>query len=102
MLVQEWLVDNIESKEQVLYLGITIDQSLSGDAIANKVISKCSNTVKFLYRNARQLALKTKKLIASTLSQCHLTTRVHQGIVDLLRDPSPGYKWHKIRLLCLC
>ena len=57
--------NDIESKERVTYLGITIDQSLSGDA--NKVISKCSNKVKFLYKNARQFDLKIKKLLVSAL-----------------------------------
>ena len=37
----------IESKQDVTYL----DQSLSGDNIVNKTVSKCSNKVKFLYRN---------------------------------------------------
>ena len=43
-----------ESKEQVTYLVITIDPSLSGDAIAKNIINKYSIKVKFLYRNARQ------------------------------------------------
>ena len=42
--VQEWLVDNklsldIESRQTVTYLGVTLDQSLSGDVIVNKVVS---------------------------------------------------------------
>ena len=61
----------IESKPNVTYLGVTLDQSLSGDAIASKVISKSSNKLKFLYRNTRKFNLKTKKLLVSALIQCH-------------------------------
>ena len=56
--------NDIESKQDVTYLGITLDQSLSGDNIVNKTVTKCSNKVKFLYRNAR-------KLLVSALIQCH-------------------------------
>ena len=43
----------IESKSTVTYLGVTLDQSLSGDVIASNVLFKTSNKLKFLYRNAR-------------------------------------------------
>jgi len=62
---------DIESKQSVTYLGVTLDQSLSGVGIADKVVSKCSNKIKFLYRNARNFDLKTKKLLVSALVQCH-------------------------------
>ena len=63
---------SIESRTNVSYLGVTLDQALTGDTIVNKVITKCSNKIKFLYRNARQLDLKTKKLLVFALIQCHL------------------------------
>ena len=59
----------IESKSTVTYLGVTLDQSLSGDVIASDVLFKTSNKLKFLYRNARKFNMKTKKL--SSLIQCN-------------------------------
>ena len=37
----------IESKPTITYLGITLDQFLSGDALASDVLSKMSNKLKF-------------------------------------------------------
>ena len=62
---------DIESKKVVTYLGVTLDQHLSGEAIVDKIVSKCSNKVKFLYRKTRNFDLKTKKLLVSALIQCH-------------------------------
>ena len=61
----------IESKQNVTYLGITLDQSLSGEPTANAVINKSNNKLKFLYRKARNLDQHTKKLLVSALIQCH-------------------------------
>ena len=37
----------------------------------SKIISKCNNKVKFLYRNANKLDKQTKMLLTSALIQCH-------------------------------
>ena len=49
----------IESKSTVTYLGVTLDQSLSEDVIASDVLSKPSNKLTFLYRNAIKINIKT-------------------------------------------
>ena len=61
----------LEGKTSVKYLGIDLDQSLSGTIIAEKVISKINNRLKFLYRNAFTLDLEIKKHLVSALIQCH-------------------------------
>ena len=61
----------IESKSTVTYLGVTLDQSLSGDVIASDVLFKTSNKLKFLCRNARKFNMKSKQLLVSFLIQCH-------------------------------
>ena len=48
----------IESKSTITYLGVPLDQSLSGDA--SDVFSKTSNKLKFFYRNANKFNIKTK------------------------------------------
>lgn len=59
------------SAESVNYLGCSIDQSLSGEVIASKVVKKSNAKIKFLFRISRCLNLETKRLLASTLVQCH-------------------------------
>ena len=51
----------IESKPSVTYLGVTLDQLLTGDTMAPRMICKSSNELKFLYRNTRKFNLKTKQ-----------------------------------------
>ena len=50
----------IESKSNVTYLGVTLDQFLSGEIIASNILYKSSNKLKFLYRNAGKFNLETK------------------------------------------
>ena len=38
--------NDIKSKQQVTYLGLTFDQSISGNTIADKLVLHCSNKVK--------------------------------------------------------
>ena len=62
----------IKSKTQVKYLGVELDQSLSGEIIARKIIGKSNAKLKFLYRQARNLDIVTKKTLVSALIQCHM------------------------------
>ena len=61
----------IESKSNVTYLGVTLDQFLSGEIIASNILYKSSNKLKFLYRNAGKFNIETKNLLISALIQCH-------------------------------
>ena len=62
---------DIEPDVEVTYLGVNLDQSLSGSSIVNKIVTKCNNKIKFLYRNARSFDPQTKGMLASALFQCH-------------------------------
>uniref|UniRef100_A0A671W1V6 Reverse transcriptase domain-containing protein n=1 Tax=Sparus aurata TaxID=8175 RepID=A0A671W1V6_SPAAU len=62
----------IVSRSNVTYLGLTLDQSLTGESIAAKILDKCACKLKFLYRKTRFLDCTVKKLLAMTLIQCHI------------------------------
>ena len=59
------------SGSEVTYIGVTLDQNLSGSSMITKIITKCNNKIKFLYRNANNLDKQTKMLLTSALIQCH-------------------------------
>ena len=50
--------NDIESGAKVTYLGVTLDQNLSGSSMITKIVSKCNDKIKFLYRNAKHLDKK--------------------------------------------
>ena len=53
------------------YLGITLDENLSGESIANSVITKTGARLSFLYRQAHVLNEYSRKTLCSALIQCH-------------------------------
>ena len=63
--------NTLACRTHVKYLGVELDQSLSGDGIANNIIKKSNARLKFLYRQANNVDLETKKLLVSALIQCH-------------------------------
>lgn len=62
---------NIVAKSQIKYLGLDLDQSLTGESTGNKVLKKVNSRLKFIYRKGNYLNMHTKKLLVSSLIQCH-------------------------------
>ena len=62
----------IKSTDHVKYLGVYIDNSLSGDYIVDSVAKKVNGRLKFLYRQAKFLDFTCKMSLCSALIQCHL------------------------------
>ena len=61
----------IGSESEVTYLGAILDQTLSGASTARSIITKGTNELKILYRNARSLDSKSKAVLTSALIQCY-------------------------------
>ena len=61
----------IESKDKVKYLGVVLDQDLSGSSVTNLVIGKVNRGLKILYRKAKFLKFNEKKMVCSALLQAH-------------------------------
>ena len=64
---------NIEIKQysKVCYLGCILDETLSGESMALKVISKINAKLKFLYRKKTFLTTPLKRLLCNALIQPH-------------------------------
>ena len=56
----------------VKYLGLQINNNLSGDEIAQSIISKANGRLKFLYRHRELLNFKTRKTLSQALILSHL------------------------------
>ena len=61
----------ITPTDEVKYLGLMIDNTLSGEATVDHILKKCMARLKFLYRNAEALNLASRKLLVSAIIQCH-------------------------------
>ena len=59
----------VKSVDKVKYLGVTIDQDLSGCSMANSVLGKINRGLKILYRKREFFKSYEKKLLCSTLLQ---------------------------------
>lgn len=62
---------NIKSQKSVKYLGVELDQSLSGESIASSVIKKVNSRLKFLYRQGYFLNASLRQMLCNSLIQCH-------------------------------
>ena len=60
----------IIAQKSVKYLGIEIDQHVSGEDVANYVLRKANARLKFLYRQSAYLDHNCRKLLCSALIQC--------------------------------
>ena len=59
----------IEAKSSVKYLGLTMDQDMTGTTMGNSVIKKINGIMKFLYRKGKFLKMRNRKLLCSALLQ---------------------------------
>ena len=61
----------IKHVKSVKYLGVQIDDDLSGSSIVKETIKKANTRLKFLYRNRNMLNFECRKTLCSALIQCH-------------------------------
>ena len=62
----------IKSQDSIKYLGVTLDQCLSGDNMFNSIMSKVNGRLKFLYRHSQYFNQKLRKNLCSAIIQCHI------------------------------
>ena len=60
-------VQTINNKTSVKYLGVMLDQELSGEAIANEVIKKVNARLNFMYRQGYFLTSSMRKTLCNSL-----------------------------------
>ena len=60
----------IANVNRVKYLGLQIDNDLSGTSVIEEIINKCNTRLKFLYRYKDILNLEMRKTLCTALVQC--------------------------------
>ena len=60
---------NLEAKSSVKYLGVTLDQDMTGETMGSSVVKKINSVIKFLYRKSSFLKFRNRKLLCSALLQ---------------------------------
>ena len=63
--------NKVIDRESVTYLGCILDNKLTGENMALKVIAKVNQKVKFLARVSTQVDQRALKILAAALVQCH-------------------------------
>ena len=61
----------IKQYSKVTYLGCELDENLSGEAMALKVINKINSRLRFLYRKNKYLSSYLKRLLCNAIIQPH-------------------------------
>ena len=81
----------IKHVKSVKYLGVQIDDDLSGSSIVKETIKKANTRLKFLYRNKNLIDFKCCKILCSALKQCHFDYScsswypgINKGLMDKL------------------
>ena len=64
--------NKIKLSKTVKYLGVSLDSSLSGEAIVTTIAKKAGQRLKFLYRNKDCMSFDIKKTLSLALIQCYL------------------------------
>ena len=69
----EIIYNNIRIKQhsRVTYLGCILEETMSGEPMANKVISKVNARLKFLHRKNKYLTPNLRRLLCNALIQPH-------------------------------
>ena len=62
---------NIKQHSEVTYLGCVLDETMSGEPMALKVVNKINSELKFLYRKNRFLSPELQRMLCNVLIQPH-------------------------------
>ena len=77
---------HIKQYHTVTYLGCLLDETLSGESMALKVINKINSRLRFLYRKNRFLSPRLRKLLCNSLIQPHFDYACSAWCPNLTKD----------------
>jgi len=75
----------IKPMQEVKYLGLKMDNTLSGETVVKDILAKCNNRLKFLYRHKDCLNRKMRKLLSLALIQCYFDYAISSWFMGLTK-----------------
>ena len=88
----------LSAKSTVKYLGVELDQHLSGEYIARNAISNINIKLKFLLRNTIFFNMKVQKMLTTALIQCHFDYASGSWFSGLSKKTSQNFRYYKTKL----
>ena len=76
----------IKQHSQVTYLGCVMDETMSREPMALKVINRINRKLKFLYQKNSFLTPGLRRMLCNTLIQPHLVMHVLRGTLILMHS----------------
>ena len=76
----------IEAKSSVKYLGVVLDQVMTGKTMGGNVVRNVNSVLKFLYRKSSFLKFRNRKLLCSALLQSRFDYGCNVFYRGLYRD----------------
>ena len=82
----------IKNVKSVKYLGLQLDDDLSGESIVNEITKKVNSRLRFLYRYKDYLSTESRITLCNALIQCHFDYScsswfpgINKGLIDKLQ-----------------
>ena len=93
----EIIYNNIRIKQhsRVIYLGCILEETMSGESMAHKVISKVNARLKFLHRKNKYLTPNLHCLLCNALIQPHFDYACSAWYPNLSKKLKTKFKLHK-------
>ena len=84
----------ISNSDSVKYLGVTLDNNLSGESVVSNISCKAIGKLKFLYRQKHFLNVHLRKKLCTALIQCHLDYCCTSWYISLMESDR-----HKLQVI---
>ena len=80
-------IDNqtITPSKEVKYLGLKINNTLSGEEIVNSIVCKSTGRLRFLYRHQNLLNANARKILVQSLILCHFDYAIAAWYMSLTK-----------------
>ena len=93
---------NTKQHTKVTYLGSVLDETISGEPMALKVINKINGKLKFLYKENRFLSPELRRMLCNALIQPHFDYACPVGTLILQKNRKRKYKIMQNKCITFC